>query len=334
MKHLLSCACLVAGLGVTGAHATPVSALSELGLEATLIVNSGNVVERAQILDGGGLVLKNLVSSAVDAPDTDTTMTTNVQIGSQFADPPIAVIQEKRETTSLQGSPLEGAQGSYSINVLRDGDFDGTLATTNALLTQSVSNEGSATVLFASNPVNASGFARQERSRGYTITNTSDALLSFNIVGNFAPTLSAEVTGDVGTARTSLEYALAFGDLIDASVQHFPISPYLTQTIDADPGAHVMQSFSVGDGGLFFTAQATSDAALGGGLAAFAATSAYVFGLSLEAGGSMSFRESWIQRNEAFIREEAAVIPLPASGVLLLAGLCALWGARRRGAAA
>lgn len=330
MKTFFTVAGLIAALGMSGAQAASVTVFSELGLEANLFVNSGNPVESVTIALAGGFVINSLASSAVDAANTDNTVTTNVQVGDQFAEPPIAAINERRDATSLQGSPLEGAQGSYLNTVLLEGESNGLPGINTTFLTREVDLEGSATVLFASNPVNASGFSSTERSRGFTITNTSNALLSFNIVGNFAPTLSAEVTGAVGTARTTLDYSLAFTDLIDATVQHFAIAPYLTTIDDAAPGASVTQAFSVGDAGLTFGAQAISDAGLGGGLASISATSAYAFTLSLEAGGSMNFRESWNQRNEAFIREQAAVVPLPASGALLVLGLGVVLGLRRR----
>lgn len=315
-------------IGASGAQAAPVAIFSELSLESTFVINSGNLIPGALVLGNQGILAINGGSnSAVDALDTNESVISNAQVGNPFTVPPLPFLSSRTDATSLQGSPLEGAQGSFDVATTQSADTN-----TGHVFNRTINTEGNASILFATDPINSSGLSFFDLSRQFSIENTSNAVVSFSIAGFFSAALSAEVIGEAGGARSLLDYSIFFEQVAGATVIFSEIIPFSEAIDDSAPGATVTQNFTANDSGLLFEAEAISDIENGGGLASAAGAGGYGFNVQLDPGVSFFMTEGWSQRNEVAIREQGPVtaVPLPATGLLLMAGLLGLWGMRRK----
>ncbi|SEM84278.1 VPLPA-CTERM protein sorting domain-containing protein [Roseovarius tolerans] len=308
---------VAAGIGLSGAHAAPVSVFSELSLSTSFSINNGNPIDGADV--GPGLLARTLgASSTVDSVDTNENIISNSQVGNPFTTPPIPFLSSGTDATSLQGSPLEGAQGSWDVTISQSADSNN-----GQVLNRSIDTGGTASILFATDPINSSGLSFFDVSRPFLIENTSNASVSFDIAGFFASDLSANIIGDAGLARTSLTYSILFEQVAGAVVSYSEVTPFSQAIDDSATGATVSQSFTASDSGLFFEVETVSDFANGGGLARAEGGSGYSFLLELDPGVSFVMTEAWTQRNDVSIRQQDSLppVPLPAGGLLLLTGI-------------
>lgn len=315
-------------LGAVSAQATPVTVFSTLELDAGFVINDGAAVDGLEIRGQVEPVsITGSLNSSVDAPDVEENESRFLQVGNPFLQPALPYRAVLTDATTLPGSPLEGAQGSFDIRSTR-------VANPNTFNTieASFETEGSATILLATEPANSAGVSSYAISRGFSFENTTDGIISFSIEGQFEGLLSADVMGDAGLATTQLSYGLTFEDVDGVGVNYTELAAFGGTIDDVATGASVSQSFMADSSGFVFDAEAISNAADGGGLALSDGSASYRFSIQMRAGTSFILTHSFSQRNEATIRLQDPVtpVPLPASGLMLFAGMTALFGWSRR----
>ena len=328
MKSLAQVLFLTTSIGASYAQAAPVTVFSQLSLESTFVVNSGNPIPGALVRGNQGpITVSGAASSSVDAVDTNESVISAAQVGNPFSDPPLPFLSSRTDATSLQGSPLEGAQGSFDVATTQSANIS-----TGQVLNRTIDTAGSASILFATDTIDASGLSFFDFGRPFLVENTSNASVAFDISGFFTADLFAEVSGAGGFARSRLEYILSFEETVGATVTYSEIIPFTELVEDTALGAVVTQSFATNDNGFLFYADAVSDSENGGGLASTAAGAGYRFSVELDAGVSFFMTEGWRQRNEVAIRQQDTLtpVPLPAGGLMLLSAFGGLAGFRLR----
>ena len=335
MKFSYQAICVVTCLSGTAAVATPVDAISELSMTHTWQVSGGSVPDGITISSvANSLIIDSNIATAIDDPTAEETADNTFIVGNQFADPPIPVESRALNFTTVDGSDdFTAASFDYTITVEDDPGLDGPYDA----IRRDIEQTGFASANLQDNSV-ASAMSSHVGARDILFTNTTDALLSFNIAGLFEADLLATFEGDGGIARTSAGFELLFDLGEGASVTYFPIAPYLSTTTDTDPGATVSDLFLANSGGITGINFGASTTAIGdGGIteAAFSASSRYNFGISLEAGSSLVFETSFRQSNAVFVEPAPVIppVPLPATLPMLLAGLAGFTALRRLRAA-
>jgi len=316
-------------LSATSAYAAPISAFSELEVNHSFVVNNGNSPEGIDIGFGpNSLTIERDATTFVDHPDTVYEDDINVVVGNAFTDPPIAA-QGSWLSTAIRPNGTDSALAFFSSDIVAEDDpaddnFD--------ITRRSVRQYGEANAVIVSEPIAASAASSERITRSYLFENTTNDLISFNIAGQFDAALGAQYTGIDGFARASAVNELLFTPSAGAEITFFPVSPYLTDVVDADPGAFAFEQLDIGSNGFVFTAS-TSATGMGGTTTALVdAEFRYVFSLSLEGGASVVMDTNFGQANAVDYTPQPrlAPVPVPASLPLLIGALGGFLTLRRR----
>ncbi|MCX7566518.1 hypothetical protein OS189_09220 [Sulfitobacter sp. F26169L] len=331
MKTFLTITSLTALLLATSAHAAPIGAFSELVMTHSYIVNNGNKPDGIDIASvPGALVIENGATSAVDDPSAVETDIGSAQVGNIYSAPPLPSIRTRIHSNQLPGG-FEGASSGYDLELLYEPDpnveFSGVTRTTS-------SREGAASAILLDDTIAASAASFARNSRTYSFTNTTNALISFNIAGSFDAYLRSEYNGDNGIARAAGGIDLLFSELAGAQINYFPVSPYLTTSDDDDIGASIIENLFANSGlttGLRFNASTTAIGSGGTTSSIFEGEHSYVFQVNLDPGAHVWMTSAFGQANSVEHTPQPAIppVPLPASAILLVLGLASLLGLRR-----
>jgi len=260
-------------------------------------------------------------------------VTNFIQVGNPAVSPTVPFLLQRNNATQLP-SGFEGAAGGYAVEIENEDTLDASVAST---VRRSVSREGSASVLLLDDTIAASAASSYSSSRDYAITNTTDELISFNFVGQFDAMLRAEYTGDDGVARVAGSFELGFEGIDRENINYFPVAPYLTVVQEENPESSVAQSFlAFSDDSTQMTFNASASATGTGPttLARLEADHRYAIGLTLNPFAEVLLTTGFTQANSVDHTPLASVapVPLPASAWLLLCGLSAVFGLRRKSA--
>lgn len=332
MKPIVFSFSIFASLASGMAIAAPISADSDLMLFHDYTVNSGSVPQGLSFnIVPGTLVLSSSADSQVDDPAASQINSTSAQVGNAFATPPIPFLANRLNRTTINAG-AEGAEASYNVSITQRDDPDADPLET-SIVERTVDVNGSARAGISSAPIAADAMSQFENARGYSFENTTNSMIAFNIVGEVRASLSADYNGEDGFARASGTLFLRFEDLMGASVSFLPISPYSRTIDDSDPGASITESLMIGSsfGGFDFSASATALGNGGDTSANFDATFRYLFGVSIDAGGSLVMRTGHTQVNAVEYNPVPGVVPLPAGIPLLCTTFIGLAMLRRRG---
>lgn len=330
----ISCISLTVGfvLAATTSLAAPIDAISEMSLSHTWLINSGNAPDGITVENlASTLVIDSDIATMIDDPTAEETTSQNFVIGNPFTAPPIAVESEGINYTTVDdNADFASAIYSYRIEIEDDPDDD-----VFDLTRRDIDQYGFARVNMQENPVDGSAMSSHVGGRDYRFVNTTNNLISFNLTGAFEVDLSATFQGANGIARTSGGFGLVFDVGQGSSVNYFPVAPYLSTTTDTDPGAFVSDLFLANSGGITGISFGASTTATGDGgftEAVFHADTRYVFGISLDPGASVLMHTSFRQSNSVIVdpATDLAPVPLPASGLMLVFSMLAMFGSRLR----
>ncbi|MEM1077121.1 MAG: VPLPA-CTERM sorting domain-containing protein [Pseudomonadota bacterium] len=319
--------------GATFAQAAPITAISELSMSHSFIINGGSEPAGVEIdTEPNSLTQSADATSQVDRPGFTPTDTSDVQIGSSFSDPPTPFEAQRTNSQTNLGNG-DVATANYDVSILVENDPDIGNAEEDPIR-RAVERSGIAAVSNAADPINAEAASSFTNTRDYRFTNTTDDAISFNIVGQFEAEMRAEHDGPEGFARTSGSFEMLFETGPGVDITYFPVAPYLITVEEDDPGASVAEMFFADDGGIAGVTFSGSASAIADGTdvaASLTAQSRYVFSITLEGGASMLLETAFTQVNAVQVAVPAATpVPLPASLPLLLAGLGGVAVLRRR----
>ncbi|MEM6310078.1 MAG: hypothetical protein AAF754_08505 [Pseudomonadota bacterium] len=309
--------------------ATPIQAISSLGINNSYTVNNGSVPEGIRLENVvPSLSVSGDVQSSVDDPAATTTTANDTVVGNPFLDPPRPFSANRLSTTTLPGS-AEGSTAFFGIEIETEHDADVTDPIT-SIVSRSTKQSGGAQASISSAPVAAAAFSEFENERAYRFENTTNAEISFVIDGIIDANLLAFYDGTDGFARaTGTAYTL-FENAIDASAFFAPLTPYVPLTSASNDSASAVESLVANSDGISLSVAAS---ALGDGsdpLAEVELEFGYFFLVTLDGGGSIDLRTGFSQRNEVQYNPQIAAVPLPAGLPLLLFALAALSGLRAR----
>lgn len=329
MKTTLFPSVFTAVLFASAVHGAPIEALSELQLNHSFIINNGNSPEGIDIGFGPNpLTIDVDAATFVDDPTAVTEDDTDVVVGNPFLDPPLSA-QRSRLNTTILPNGTEGTLARYSSEATSEDDPDPDVFD---ITRRSVSQEGEANAVITSAPIAASAASSERLTRSFLFENTTNALISFNIAGQFDAALGAQYTGIDGFARASAGFDLLFEPAVGASITYFPIAPYLTSPTENGVGAIALEQLLIGEQGVSFTASTSATGSGGTTTALLDAQTRYIFGISLDAGASLVMNTGFQQANAVEYTPQPAMppVPLPASAFLMALGLGSLAGLRRR----
>ncbi|WP_272004710.1 VPLPA-CTERM sorting domain-containing protein [Roseovarius sp. ZX-A-9] len=332
MKPITISSVLATLLLATAVQATPISAFSELEVSHSFVINNGSSPEGIDISFGpNALIIDNDATTFVDHPSGNAVDDSEVVIGNQFSDPPLAAERSWLSTTILPNG-TEGALAHYHTTILTEDDPDDD---NSDITRRSVHQVGEANAVITSDPIAASAASFERSARSYLFTNTTNDLISFNIAGQFDASLGAQYTGIDGFARASAGIELLFSPSNGAEVSYFPISPYLTTIEDTAPGAVAAEQLLIDTGGLTFSASTSAIGDGGTTTALLDAEIRYIFGLSLAPGATVVMDAGFSQANAVDYTPRAPMtpVPVPATLPLLLSGLVGFAALRRRSGA-
>ncbi|WP_424966880.1 VPLPA-CTERM sorting domain-containing protein [Dinoroseobacter sp. S375] len=320
-------------LSAVMAQAAPVTAISELSMSHSFIINSGSRptgIEIETVPDS--LTVEGQAESQVDGAGFTTTESSDVQVGNSFSDPPLPFEAQRSQTqVNLGNGDVATAGYDVSILVVNDPDLGNSA---NAPTRREIEQFGIAAVSNAADPINGSAISDFNNTRDYRFTNTTNDTISFNIAGQFEAEMRAEHQGPEGFARTSGSFEVLFETGPGVDITYFPVAPYLITVDEDDPNASVAEMFFADDGaiaGVTFSGGASAIADGTEVVASLSAQSRYVFGVTLEGGASMVLETAFSQVNAVQVAiPDIPPVPLPASLPLLLAGLGGVAALRRR----
>lgn len=328
MNRTLISAAFTIVFAANTAHAAPIYAFSEHVLNHSFVINGGHSPEGIDIGFGpNALTIDRDATTFVDDPTAVLEDDIDVVVGNPFLDPPLAARGSWLSTTTLP-SGTEGALAYYSSVSTTEDDPDPEVFD---ITRRSVAMEGEANAVMTSAPIAASAAAFERLTRSYLFENTTDALISFNIAGQFDAALGAQYNGIDGIARASAGFDLLFEPAFGADITYFPIAPYLTSSMDDDPGAVALEQLLIGSEGVSFTASTSAMGEGGTTTALLEAQTRYIFGISLDAGASLVMNTGFQQANtvEYTPQPEMHPVPAPASIVFMALGLGSIVGLRR-----
>lgn len=333
MLRSLCLASSALALSATLAQAAPVTAISELSMSHSFIINSGSEPAGIEIdTEPSSLTLNGDATSQVDRPGFTPSDTIDVQVGNSFDDPPTP-FEARRSNSQTNLGNGDVATAGYDVSILVENDPDIGNAEEDPIR-RAVEQTGIAAVSNAADPLNAEATSSFTNARDYRFTNTTDEAISFNIVGQFEAEMRAEHDGPEGFARTSGSFEMLFETGPGIDITYFPVAPYLITVEEDDPGASVAEMFFAEDGGIAGVTFSGSASAIADGTdtaASLTAQSRYVFSITLEGGVSMLLETAFSQVNAVqTVAPDVPPIPLPASLPLLLAGLGGVAVLRRR----
>jgi len=329
MKHIFIVLAAVATVSASAAGAAPISAFSNLDMVHRYTVNSGSVPTGINLGNlPGSLTIAGGADSFVDDPAATNTETSSAVVGNPFTNPVIPFSADRTDITSFSPG-FEGAGSQYNIRVTAEDDPDANPALT-SITRRAVETIGAAAAVMPSVAAEATASAFYRSERGYYFENTTDALISFNIIGEVAASFSSSYDGIDGLARATGRLYNRFENGVGATISYLPLSPYLTTTEDADPGATVVQNLIANDSGFDFSASTT---AIGSGPlteASFDADFRYRFGVSLAPGGRVELVTGFAQANAVEYVPTLTAVPLPASVLFLLSAVGVASGVGRK----
>lgn len=331
MRPSMNIAMITSVLLSSAAHAAPVGAFSELIMSHSYVVNSGNRPAGIEIENvPGTIVIANGATSFVDDPTAIESDISSVQVGNIYSEAPLPFLGTRIHSNQLPGG-FEGASSSYDLDILFEPDPDVEFSN---VVRETSSHDGAASAILLDDTIDASAASYARTARTYSFTNTTDALISFNIAGIFDAYLRSEYIGDNGIARTAGGFDLIFSELAGTEISYFPVSPYLNTIEDDAPGANVTENLFANSDfvtGLRFNASATAIGSGGTTSAIFEGDHRYVFGISLDPGANVWMTTAFSQANSVEHTPMPAMtaVPLPASVILMLFGLGSLLGLRR-----
>ena len=338
MKTSLTIASLTGLLLATSAHAAPIGAFSELIMTHSYVVNNGNRPEGIDIAPvPEALSIESGATSAVDDPSAVETIITFGQVGNPYSNPPLPFLGTRIHSNQLP-SGFEGASSGYDLELLWEPDPDVPSGAFSGVTSETASRQGTASAILLDDTITASAASFRRSSRTYSFTNTTDALISFNIAGTLDAYLRSEYIGGDGIARTAGGIDLLFSELDGAEINYFPVSPYLTTIEDDDSGASVSDNLFANSDfitGLRFNAGATAIGSGGTTTAIFEGELRYIFQVNLDPGSHVWMTSAFSQANTVEHTSHVAIpaVPLPASAILLILGVGSLLGFRRSRAA-
>lgn len=317
---LLSLA-LLFSITTTTTQASVVYANSELSMEHSYLVNSGNLPQGLDIVNvPQTLVINNDLVSSVDSADFVNNRTIDVQIGNPFDEPPTPYINRGVDTT-INLANADFATAMYEHIVASDDEGD---SSAQDIISRSVNQEGQATIALNNDSYDSLAYSSVLLERHYRLDNTGNDAISFNISGLFEASMSASVDSEDAIARTSGGFELIFEPDAGSSVQYFPIAPYLTDIEDSDDGASVTELFLANSGGIegvLFNGSTTAIGDNSGTMAQLMAQSRYIFGISIAAGESVLMRTGFRQTNSVEYIQQVNQVPVAGSLLLFICGL-------------
>jgi hypothetical protein len=250
-----------------------------------------------------------------------------VQIGNPFATPVVPYIAQRARSLDTPGGDAF-ARAQYDISATSVDDPDANPLLTS--ITERTLDFGGRSLL-----AQDTGFDTSEASsgynleRGYTFTNTTSDLISFNIVGQMTADMGASVSGANGTARSFGRMFTEFAPSDGVEITFLGLSPYLRTTLEDDAGAISEDQLLTGSDGIYFSA---TNLATGDGTdtnAAFSMSYRYIFMISMEGGSTLNMLSGARMATGAVYDGVTAPVPLPASLAFGLLGLASLAGLRR-----
>lgn len=331
MTKTLCLTAAIMAVSVGHAQAAPVSATSGLDITHNYIINGGNVPQGIRLsVVPGALDISSNVASTVDDPASDTAESQNVVIGDPFATPAVPFTAVRTRITTAPPSDNLAAAG-YAVEATSIDDPDANPFDT-SITERRIDNSGGAQLSSSTGDVALAGSSRFMIERGYQFENTSNDLISFNLIGQMTADMSASADGFGTQARTAAFMDIVFADAVGVNISYLALTPYLPNITETGPGASVTQSLFGDDTGLTFSSviSATGSDVPSEGL--FDMTFRYRFGVSMQAGASVSFLTGFNQSNGVNYTVPAPqppAVPLPASLPFLLVGLSAMFAAGR-----
>ncbi len=315
--------------------ATPLySATLNIGATGTTIahleIGGGNPPSDIDIPPGVPTTLAGVNTSSVDDPTALNTNGAFVQVGNPFTDPPTPYISTRFDQTTQPDG--DSARGFYSVEstVSPASDNDHRPVHLERRLI------ADAAMTFADISTNAEASGGYSIARDLVLTNTSaTTAYAFSFTTGFDMNLSASADALGSSSTTTGVFSLSFissGTVLLGDPTQLAWSSSMD---DTDPGTLATGNLVTSNGlfdGVNYQASVTADGT--GASTAAGLQSSGLFQFSVLMGAGSSLRLSFFQSQYAqstYVVPVGAQVPLPASAVLLVAGLGMLGaGAKRR----
>ncbi|MEQ8915119.1 MAG: VPLPA-CTERM sorting domain-containing protein [Roseovarius sp.] len=278
-----------------------------------------------------GPTIDRTIESAVDDPDAVNITQNDVQIGNASSSPPIPFTYDIQDRTN-RTDPTEFADARVSGSITSTQD-EGDDIVNFALATRDVTREGLAQVRITSDPVAAAATSAYGLSRTNSYENVTDAPITFTIEGYFDAFLLSRYSGGDGFARAATSWDILFSGHTAGNLTYIPLDTFFTSFDEIGTGGFADANLVSQPSGVEGISLTAATSALGsGGFTEASATAEhdFLFRLTVDPGQTVDMAYGFSQVSVVEFDVDPAVVPLPASAVLLFGALGGLFALRRR----